>query len=506
MPHDLGYQWLAHTFDIQPVQRFRITSMLGGSRSSMQVGGYTQEVYLASYQPGDKVSDHLRFALRYEGVHLEFLQRLFQRMPESQLLDWLAEEPSGQYARRAGFLYEWLTGRTLNTPDVSQGNYVDALSDAMHFTSTSTKNHRKWRVRDNLPGTPAWCPMIYRTKAIQTAEDSDVGTALNQLQVEFGDDILQRSAVWLTTKESRASFAIEHEADQEDRLRRFAAVMAERAGIDPNSGDANLADDALIDLQRAIVGEKALDYGIRDSTIFVGDDYNRVHYIAPPATEIAAMLQGLRAFANVTRGRPPLIRAAALSFGFVYIHPMRDGNGRISRFLINDSLRRDKAIPAPFILPVSATITASGAERARYDQALEVYSRPLMQRHANDYTFNAERELIFLANEAAMPAWRYPDLTDQAVYLSGIIMETVQTQMRAEADYLRRLQTAREGIKAILEGSNAHLDRIIRSIYTTGDISGKLQAAFPLLAAAPSLREQAIHIVGEAFDGWHGQM
>ncbi len=60
-----------------------------------------------------------------------------------------------------------------------------------------------------------------------------------------------------------------------------------------------------------------------------------------------------------------------LSFGFVYIHPMSDGNGRISRFLINDVLRRDQAIPAPFILPVSAAITSSAVHRRRYDQVIE---------------------------------------------------------------------------------------------------------------------------------------
>ncbi|TAL87984.1 MAG: Fic family protein [Rhodanobacter sp.] len=506
MPHYLGYQWLADAFALWPVQRFRIASALGGSRSTTQDAGYALEVYPSSYNPSDAACDHLRFALRYEGVHLEFLQRLFQTMPDRVLIDWLIREPSSQYARRAGFLLEWLTGRSLGVPDVGKGNYVDALSADDHLTAGTGINHKKWRVRDNLPGTPDWCPVVYRNSAIRAVETRDVGTALKQLQVEFGDDTLQRSAVWLTTKESRASFAIEHEADQEDRLRRFAAVMARRTGFDPDSPFANLTDEALIDLQRAIVGERALDYGMRDSTIFVGDDHNHVHYIAPPAAALAGMLDGLRAFADTTQGRSPALRAAVLSFGFVYIHPMRDGNGRISRFLINDSLRRDNAIPAPFILPVSATIASNGMQRARYDNALEGFSRPLMQRHAADYSFDANRKLTFSAEAVALPAWRYPDLTDQAVYLADIIMETIHTQMREEADYLRRLQTAKEGIKIVLEGANSNLDRIVRSIHSTGDISRKLEAEFPRLVSDKTLRRQLVQIVGEAFEGWHGQM
>ena len=57
---------------------------------------------------------------------------------------------------------------------------------------------------------------------------------------------------------------------------------------------------------------------------------------------------------------------------------MSDGNGRISRFLINDVLRRDKAIPAPFILPISATITGTVIDRRGYDEVLELFSKPLL--------------------------------------------------------------------------------------------------------------------------------
>ena len=69
-----------------------------------------------------------------------------------------------------------------------------------------------------------------------------------------------------------------------------------------------------------------------------------------------------------------------LSFGFVYIHPLADANGRVSRFLINEVLRRDGAFPPPFILPISATITSTVIDRRSYDQVLASFSRPLMRR------------------------------------------------------------------------------------------------------------------------------
>ena len=50
--------------------------------------------------------------------------------------------------------------------------------------------------------------------------------------------------------------------------------------------------------------------------------------------------------------------------------------------MINDVLRRDRAIPAPFILPVSATITSTARQRRGYDQVLELFSRPLCRESA----------------------------------------------------------------------------------------------------------------------------
>ncbi len=55
----------------------------------------------------------------------------FEAVPPETIVDWVRAEPSGSYARRTWFLYEHLTGRILDLPDASAGNYVEAL-DAAH--------------------------------------------------------------------------------------------------------------------------------------------------------------------------------------------------------------------------------------------------------------------------------------------------------------------------------------------------------------------------------------
>ena len=77
--------------------------------------------------------------------------------------------------------------------------------------------------------------------------------------------------MWLTVKESRASFAIEHEEREVNRVQRFAAAIERLTGVfeDP------LAASALSELQRQILGERATRYGVRRSPVFVGGRVKR---------------------------------------------------------------------------------------------------------------------------------------------------------------------------------------------------------------------------------------
>jgi hypothetical protein len=299
-------------------------------------------------------------------------------------------------------------------------------------------------------------------------------------------------------KESRASFAIEREEKDVSRVQRFAAVMEQRCGKLANP----LSEDDLTALQRDILG-RATRYGMRRSPVFVGHVSSFaqvVDYIAPHWSDTSELLEGLEVCIRKTRHMSPIVRAAVASFGFVFIHPMADGNGRISRFLINDVLRRDGAVPAPFILPVSATITHSASERVDYDRTLERFSRPLMQRMADRYRFGEEHEyedgvrsnFHFDAYAEILPAWRYQNLTDQVEYLGHVIQLTIEREMTNEALYLRDWERAREAVKNYLEGPDADIDAIIRSIRGTWTVSGKLRRQFP------QLEEQALasNIIG----------
>lgn len=496
---------MAQHLNIEPVQPFAVESKIGTSRRTV-VNPTREETYSTAARPDATIAAHLTFGLKHELVNLEFLARVFTAIDQRILEEWIRSEPTGAYARRAGFLFEWLTGRQLEVPDTPSGNYVDALDSEEFVVASRPVNVQRWRVRDNLPGTRDFCPTIRRTEAVRSVERYHCAAALDFLEVEYGTDILMRSAVWLSIKESRASFAIEHEEKQVDRVKRFAAVMERRCG----QTDDPLRLEALTELQTEILGA-ATRYGVRKSPVIVGHTHgfdNIVDYIAPPWERTSELLDGLRHSLVKTTGVSSIVRASLASFGFVYIHPMVDGNGRISRFLVNDVLRRDGAVPAPFILPISATITNKTKERAGYDRALETLSRPLLAKYRDGYSFGPEyvcddgvrSNFYFNAYDDAMPAWRYPDLTHQTEYIGEVVRLTIEVEMSKEASYLRDIELAREGVKNNLEGPNSDIDQIIRSVRENGwKVSNKLVKAFPPLAD-PALSEAIVAAVRDVFE------
>lgn len=503
----IGFKALEAQFGIRPVQPLRVESAVGRSRSSHESAERVQNQYPPVYRPADTFAGQFEFGLKHEEIHLEFFARLFAACGPQPLEEWCRAAPFGQYARRAGFFYEWLTGQRLDVPDLTRGSYVDALSADDYFTRTEAVRERRWRINNNLAGTPAFCPLIRRTEALSQALQFDAAEAIADLDRQFGEDVLMRAATWLTIKESRASFLIEHEADQTDRIRRFAHVMAEYCG----KLDEPLATDSLALLQRGILGDAALRLGVRRSPVFVGQATIRddiVHYIGPHFSVLDAMLDALKVFEQSTRGREALARAAAIAFGFVYIHPMSDGNGRVHRFLINDTLARDKAIPAGVILPISATITEAREFAHGYDRTLEVLSRPFMRRYDSAHRFGAmvtyddgvRSNLEFDAYEEANPVWRHPDLTEHVVYTARLVAHTIRHEMADEARVLVRFQLAQRRIKDVLEMPDADAVRMIRSIKEGGwRVSGKLAREYPVLKDG-ALALSLVEAVQSAFE------
>ena len=233
-----------------------------------------------------------------------------------------------------------------------------------------------------------------------------------------------------------------------------------------------------------------------------------VHYVAPPAEDVIAMLDGLRVFLERTQGQSSVMRSAVAAFGFVYIHPLADGNGRVHRFLVNDILRRDGVIPDPVILPISAVITDDVGERRGYDQVLDRVSKPLVQAVRDQVAFEPLQttypdgvvsNFAFSATERARPLWHYPDLGPHVVFLANIIGRTLTEQMREESRYLRSHARARAVLKEVVEMPDPQADRVLRSLeQNCGELSDVLAKEMPVLLQ-PGVWAEIVEAVSQVY-------
>ena len=126
----------------------------------------------------------------------------------------------------------------------------------------------------------------------------------------------------------------------------------------------------------------------------------------------------------------PVLTAAKIAFGFVFIHPFSDGNGRIHRYLIHHLLSMQNFTPQGIIFPVSAAILERIDD---YRKVLEEYSHPVLD--FIEWEKTADNNVKVL-NETS-DYYRYFDVTKQAEFLFDCVNKTIETIIPQEVSYLK---------------------------------------------------------------------
>lgn len=303
---------------------------------------------------------------------------------------------------------------------------------------------------DNLLGSPTYCPTVRRTPELTALAEKNLAGRASDVVAGAEPALLARAVGYLYTKETRSSYLIEREEPGKARVERFLASLKQA----PRLG--HLDEATLIRLQNEIVEPRFAETGVRGEDVYVGEAVSLVreivHYVAPRWQDVGPMLGGLLELTNrlvddLRAGSaeldPPVL-AAVVAFGFVYLHPFGDGNGRVHRFLVHYVLARTGFTPAGLVLPVSAAILR---DLRGYHEALEGFSAPLMARI--DYALNEEGR-VRLGDETA-DLYRYPDLTRQAEALYRWVEQAIDVDLQGELDLVRRFDEARRRMREIVE-------------------------------------------------------
>lgn len=462
-----GYAFLIRQFDLQVLLHWHI-SEVGGSRHQKIVESYDRirETFPNAYWPGDIQLNHLEFALKYDGINLEILCEVFSKVNIKELVSWITAKPQGQYTRRIWYLYEWMTGKQLKIDDITSGNYIDLLDKDEYYTAQDQMIHRQ-RIRDNLLGNAKFCPVIRRTEAMRKFETSDLSEQCRKMLAGYPAELLKRAVSYLYTKETKSSFAIEHITPNASRTERFASLLqlAEK--------DDFVSRDSLVDLQNRIVDSRYANKDYRNNQNYVGEtvawQQEKIHFISPQPQDLASLMEGLiSAHQRMDKSQVhPVVHAAAIAFGFVFMHPFDDGNGRIHRFLIHNILARRGFTPEGLIFPISAAMLNN---MSAYDAALESFSKLLIP--LIDYTLD-ENGQMKVNNQTAIH-YRYPDMTAIAEALFGFIQTTIEKELVEELNFLKNYDVTKRAIQEIVDMPDNRIDLFIRfCLKNNGVISPK---------------------------------
>ncbi len=467
-----GYAYLLENLGLagMPHWHTSFVSSTGTHRSKVQDGAI-EDIYPRRYWPGGKVGDHLEFALKYDGINLDLFARIFEHTPQEQLTEYIKSKPTGKYARRIWFFYEFLTGKQLPVDNITSGNYVDALESKEYYTVANGEKSQRHRIANNLLGPRSFCPIIRRTEKLSKLGSADLRKRCEDIVTAYPPELLRRALSYLYNKETKSSFEIEHIKPNALRTEKFitSLALAEKEDF--------CEKDRLIELQNRIVDPRFKDNDYRVSQNYVGQAvvYQKevIHFICPKPDDLPNLMSGLiESHKRMKEGKvSPVIHAAAIAYGFVFLHPFKDGNGRIHRFLIHNILSLQEMVPRGLMFPVSAVMSKNPAD---YDASLEAFSRPLLQ--LIDYRLD-EMGQMTVDNDTA--CWyQYMDMTAQAEALYEFVNKTIEEELVEELSFLVNYDNTKNAIQDIIDMPDRLIDLFIQlCLQNNGSLSARKKSA-----------------------------
>lgn len=272
------------------------------------------------HAPAPTLEGHLTFALKYEGVDLAVLKALFDVLDPAVIEAMVRARPTGRYVRRIWFLYEWLAGRALDLPPLRRASYVNALDPSLQYAGRVVNSPRH-RVRNNLPGTPAFCPLVFRSEELERFAATDFAAQARERLADVPEE--EKELLWLVLANGEAS---------------------------PCRGP-EVTDAMRMQWKRGVSGTAGPGVTVEEIAVL-----HRVNAAAVKAKHpgLEGLLSGISAFAaNTALQFPPPLAAACLAFGYALATGASDPYEPVHRYLAQKHFARTGYRAGDYFFPVS---------------------------------------------------------------------------------------------------------------------------------------------------------
>ncbi len=387
-------------------------------------------MFTPRHAPKSTLYGHLCFAIKYEGFDLSTLKALFSVLPAQEMIAMVKQEPSGAYSRKLWFIYEWLQHEPLDLPDAHAGNYVDLLDPEIQYPGP-TRLSKRHRIRNNLPGTPAFCPLIHVTDKIEAFRSKPLKQEAKEVFKHVHPDLIRRASAFLLLEDSKASYAIEGETPANTRAQRWARAIGQ-------AGLSSLSLDELMRLQEIVIDDfRFIQPGLRNAGGFIGTHDRVTHdpipvHLSADYPDLPELIDGLIAMDELLKESDfdEILNATMIAFGFVFIHPFDDGNGRIHRYLIHHVLAQTGFCKKGIAFPISSVILDRLNE---YRETLEHFSKRRLD--CIQWRPSGSGNVEILNDTKAL--YQYFNATKQAEFLYDCMAETIYEILPKEVIYLK---------------------------------------------------------------------
>ncbi len=452
-----GYSYFIDKYSIEPplISEISCISDKQNDRTD-SVRELNLRILNYKYKIKDNDISNIVFILKNETIDLFFIKQVFSNIKASELQKYISNNISGKYAKKLYFLYEYLICRRLNIKAKMVGGYVDILEPEKYFTADPVKV-KKYRINDNFLGNRDFNPVLRKNGKIKEMIRKNLSGETDKIIKDAGEELLRKASNYLYTKETKSSYEIERERPTLRKINRFTELLRYAGKI------KTVDKEMLISLQNEIVLKtENVDHDYRKCQNYIGSYYERkpiIHFISPKPGDLDGLMEGLLK-ANqrmATSHIDPLVRAAVISYGFVFMHPFSDGNGRIHRYLIHSILASSGYVPENVVVPVSASMLSHPDE---YDKSLETFSVPAMKKVS--YTIDT-RERVKVLNYTR-DIYIYFDYTKIVEYLFSTFEKTLKTELKKELQFLKSYERAYNSIDRNFELSPREINKLINII------------------------------------------
>lgn len=478
---NVGYAYLKETLNlgILPVATPAVV------RSVSRVERVGNELAIpAAMAPGENILDHAFFALKHEGTDLQVLAAACEHITAEQLLERLHATPKGVYVRKLCAIWEGVTGRHLGElPSMRGAPTVPLFDPERYIVDTTARRDKRWGVALNGLGDWSFCPSVRRTPEIMTMLAADPLGQVRAFLEDVAPDQVERVLAWAYLHETRSSYAIEGERPNASKADAFAALLRKARE------QSDLTESDLVELQNAVVTNPlAREPAFRHTQNHLSSNVPGaagVSYVPPPPGMLHSLVTTQSALANarLNPGLDPLVRAALVSFAFVFAHPFADGNGRLSRYLAHYTLCQSGGMPDGAILPLSTAMKRNELDHLR---ALQSFSAPVRRLWKVLWIDADQFEYTLLGNECV---YRYWDATDCVRFFCEMALEAVRKDLRAEVEFLSLYDKMVSEVNARFDIVGSTLSQLILMAYQNQGVVSKNRR-----------RQFADRVEAEAFD------